>query len=451
MKYLKARVQAMGGNLPARRRKARALEVPPLSAFEQQLKGTDEREISTTMAFVRILNTIVRDKTIGKLVVPIVPDESRTFGMEGMFRQLGIYSHVGQLYTPQDADQLMYYKEDKNGQILQEGICEAGGMCSWIAASTSYTTHGYPMIPFFIFYSMFGFQRVGDLTWAAGDMRARGFLLGGTAGRTTLNGEGLQHEDGHSHLIAATVPNCVSYDPTFGYELAVIIQDGLRRMYQEQEDVFYYITVMNENYTHPAMPAGAENGILRGMYLLSSGKNEGEKGGKHGKSRLKVQLMGSGTILREVIAGAQLLEQDFGVSADVWSVTSFNELRRDGIETARWNTLHPEAEPRRSYVEQCLTGYPGPVIAATDYMRAYADQIRAFLPQPANYHVLGTDGFGRSDTRRALRGFFEVDRRYVAVATLKALADQEALPQKKVTEAIKKYGIDPEKPNPSKV
>jgi pyruvate dehydrogenase E1 component len=443
MKYLADRVKAMGGSLPARRRKAQALEVPPLTAFDQQLKGTDGREISTTMAFVRILNTIIRDKAVGKLVVPIVPDESRTFGMEGMFRQLGIYSHVGQLYTPQDADQLMYYKEDKNGQILQEGICEAGGMCSWIAAATSYTTHGQAMIPFYIFYSMFGFQRVGDLAWAAGDMRARGFLLGGTAGRTTLNGEGLQHEDGHSHILASTIPNCVSYDPTFAYELAVIIQDGLRRMCREQEDIYYYITVMNENYAHPPMPVGAESGILRGMYLFSKGQA--------GKNRLKVQLMGSGTILREVIAGAELLEKDFGVSADIWSVTSFNELRREGIEAARWNMLHPEAPPRRSYVEQCLQDHPGPVIVATDYMRTYADQIRAFLPQPANYSVLGTDGFGRSDTRRALRRFFEVDRHYVAVSAMKALADQEAVPQKKVTEAIQKYGVDPEKPNPARV
>jgi pyruvate dehydrogenase E1 component len=447
MKYLRERITAMGGSVPARRRKSQSLEVPALSAFDAQLKGTDGREISTTMAFVRILNTLVRDKSIGKLVVPIVPDESRTFGMEGMFRQLGIYASFGQLYTPQDADQLMYYKEDKNGQILQEGINEAGALCSWIAAATSYSTNNRPMIPFYIFYSMFGFQRVGDLTWAAGDMRARGFLLGGTSGRTTLNGEGLQHEDGHSHILASTVPNCVSYDPTFAYELAVIIQDGLRRMYQEQEDVYYYITVMNENYAHPAMPQGAEKGILRGMHLLSAA----EKAGKGAKNKLKVQLMGCGTILREVIAGAEMLEKDFGVSADIWSVTSFNELRRDGIETARWNLLHPEAEPKRSYVEQCLREHPGPVIAATDYMRTFADQIRAFLPQPALYSVLGTDGFGRSDTRRALRGFFEVDRRYVAVAALKALADQEALPQKKVVEAIRKYGVDPEKPNPSKV
>ena len=395
------------------------------------------------MAFVRILNTIIRDKKIGKRVVPIVPDESRTFGMEGMFRQLGIYSHVGQLYTPQDADQLMYYKEDKNGQILQEGINEAGAFSSWIAAATSYSTHNQPMIPFYAFYSMFGFQRVGDLAWAAGDMRARGFLLGGTAGRTTLNGEGLQHEDGHSHLLASTVPNCVSYDPTFAYELAVVIQDGLRRMYVEQEDVYYYITVMNENYAHPPMPEGAASGILRGMYLFSKGKAA--------KGRLKVQLMGSGAILREVIAGAEMLEKDFGISADIWSVTSFNELRRDGLEAARWNMLHPESAPRRSYVEQCLQDHAGPVVAATDYMKLYADQIRAFLPQPERYTVLGTDGFGRSDTRRALRGFFEVDRRYVAVAALKALADQEALPQKKVVEAIGKYGVDPEKSIPTKV
>jgi pyruvate dehydrogenase E1 component len=337
----------------------------------------------------------------------------------------------------------MYYKEDKSGQILQEGINEAGAFSSWIAAATSYSTHNQPMIPFYIFYSMFGFQRVGDLAWAAGDMRARGFLLGGTSGRTTLNGEGLQHEDGHSHLLASTIPNCVSYDPTFAYELAVIVQDGLRRMYKEQEDVYYYITVMNENYAHPAMPQGAEEGILRGMHRIHQGKD--------GKGKLKVQLMGCGSILREVIAGAELLEKDFGVSADIWSVTSYNELRRDGLETARWNMLHPESEPKRSFLEQCLRDHQGPVIAATDYMKVFADQIRAFLPQPAHYSVLGTDGFGRSDTRRALRGFFEVDRRYVAVAALKALADQEALPQKKVVEAIAKYGVDPEKPNPSRV
>jgi pyruvate dehydrogenase E1 component len=442
MKYLHERIAAMGGSLPSRKRKVEPLEVPALSAFEAQLKSSEEREFSTTMAFVRILNTIIRDKKIGKRVVPIVPDESRTFGMEGMFRQLGIYSHVGQLYTPQDADQLMFYKEDKGGQILQEGINEAGAMSSWIAAATSYANNAQMMIPFYIFYSMFGFQRIGDLAWAAGDLRARGFLLGGTAGRTTLNGEGLQHEDGHSHILASTIPNCVTYDPTFAYEVAVIIQDGMRRMYQEQEDVFYYITVMNENYTHPAMPAGAEKGILKGMYLLSEGKAK--------KNQAKVQLLGSGTILREVIAGAELLEKDFGIAADIWSVTSFNELRRDGLDVQRWNLLHPEADPRLSHIETCLNDRSGPIIAATDYMKIFADQVRAFLPR-RNFTALGTDGFGRSDTRRKLRQFFEVDRRYVAVAALKALADEEKLPQKTVADAIVKYGIDPDKPNPATV
>jgi len=374
--------------------------------------------------------------------VPIVPDESRTFGMEGMFRQLGIYSSVGQLYMPQDADQLMFYKEDKKGQILQEGINEAGGMSSWIAAATSYSTHGVAMIPFFIFYSMFGFQRIGDLAWSAGDVRARGFLLGGTAGRTTLNGEGLQHEDGHSHIIAGTIPNCVSYDPTFAYELAVIIQDGLRRMYQQQEDVFYYITVMNENYPHPAMPEGVEKHILKGMYLLREGKAS--------KGAHKVQLLGSGTILREVIAAAELLERDFGVSADIWSVTSFNELRREALAVERWNMLHPEEAPRVSHLQACLKDRDGPVIAATDYIKLFSDQIRAFLP---GRHVaaLGTDGFGRSDTREQLRKFFEVDRNYVAVAAMKALSDIKAVPPSKVSEAISKYGVDPEKPDPTTV
>jgi len=439
MQYLRDRITAMGGSLPARKRTVEPLEVPALSAFEAQLKSSEDREFSTTMAFVRMLNTIIRDKKIGKRVVPIVPDESRTFGMEGMFRQLGIYSHVGQLYTPQDADQLMFYKEDKGGQILQEGINEPGAMSSWIAAATSYANNAQMMIPFYIFYSMFGFQRIGDLAWAAGDLRARGFLLGGTAGRTTLNGEGLQHEDGHSHILASTIPNCVSYDPTFAYELAVIIQDGMRRMYQEQEDVFYYITVMNENYTHPAMPEGVEKGILKGMYLFAEGKAK--------KSQLKVQLLGSGTILREVIAGAALLEKDFGIAADIWSVTSFNELRRDGLDAQRWNMLHPDQEPRQSYIEQCLKDRAGPVVAATDYMKIYADQVRAFLPTH-NFIALGTDGFGRSDTRRKLRQFFEVDRHYVAVAAMKALADQELLPRKTVAEVVKKYGINPDKPNP---
>jgi len=442
MKYLRERIRTMGGSLPARRRKAAPLTVPPLTAFEAQLRSTEDREISTTMAFVRILATLVRDKAIGKYVVPIVPDESRTFGMEGMFRQLGIYSHVGQLYTPQDADQLMFYKEDQHGQILQEGICEAGAMSSWIAAATAYSTHGQSMVPFYICYSMFGFQRIGDLAWAAGDMRARGFLLGGTAGRTTLNGEGLQHEDGHSQILASTIPNCIAYDPTFSYEVAVIVQDGLRRMMQEQEDVFYYITLMNENYVHPALPAGTEAGILKGMYLFREGTAK--------KGQPKVQLMGSGTILREVIAGAELLEQDFNIAADIWSVTSFNQLRRDGLDAQRWNLLHPEAKPHSSYIETCLQGHDGPIIAATDYMKLFADQVRAFLPGRA-YSVLGTDGFGRSDTRKKLRCFFEVDRYYVAVAALKALAEQKAVPASKVSDAIRKYGIDPEKPNPATV
>ncbi len=439
MQYLRSRTEAMGGSLPARKRKVEPLEVPALSAFEAQLKSSEGREFSTTMAFVRILNTIIRDKKIGKRVVPIVPDEARTFGMEGMFRQLGIYSHVGQLYKPQDADQLMFYKEDRGGQILQEGINEPGAMSSWMAAATSYANNAHMMIPFYIFYSMFGFQRVGDLAWASGDLRARGFLLGGTAGRTTLNGEGLQHEDGHSHILASTIPNCVSYDPTFAYELAVIIQDGMRRMYQEQEDVFYYVTVMNENYAHPAMPEGVEKNILKGMYLLSEGKAK--------KNQPRVQLLGSGTILREVIAGAELLEKDFGIAADIWSVTSFNELRRNGLDTQRWNMLHPDQPPRQSHIEQCLKERAGPVIAATDYMKLFADQVRAFLPTH-HFITLGTDGFGRSDTRQKLRQFFEVDRHYVAVAAMKALADQELLPRKTVAEAVKKYGINPDKPNP---
>jgi pyruvate dehydrogenase E1 component len=392
------------------------------------------------MAFVRILNTLLRDKAIGKYVVPIVPDESRTFGMEGMFRQFGIFSQVGQLYKPQDADQLMYYREDRSGQMLQEGINEPGAMSSWIAAATSYSTSNVPMIPFYIYYSMFGFQRIGDLAWAAGDMRARGFLLGGTAGRTTLNGEGLQHEDGHSHLLAATIPNCVSYDPTFSYEVAVIIQDGLRRMMKDQEDVYYYITLMNENYPHPAMAAGAEDGIRRGMYLWQESTAK--------KTGTKVQLLGSGTILREVIAAADLLEQDFGVAADIWSCPSFTELRRDGMAAERWNLLHPEQAPRKSYVEQCLAGRKGPVIASTDYMRAFAEQIRPYIP--TRFVCLGTDGFGRSDYRKALRRFFEVDRHYVAVAALKALADDGALPIQKVTDAIAKYGLDVERAPPWK-
>ncbi|MFO1150887.1 MAG: pyruvate dehydrogenase (acetyl-transferring), homodimeric type [Alsobacter sp.] len=445
MKYLRARRAALGGYLPARRAKTSdALVVPPLSAFEAQLKSTEGRQISTTMAFVRILNTLLRDKSLGKRVVPIVPDESRTFGMEGMFRQYGIFSQVGQLYRPQDADQLSFYKEDKSGQMLQEGINEAGAMASWIAAATSYSTSNVPMIPFYIYYSMFGFQRIGDLAWAAGDMRARGFLVGGTSGRTTLNGEGLQHEDGHSHILSATIPNCVSYDPTFSYELAVIVQNGLQRMIGDQEDVYYYLTTLNENYEHPAMPEGAEEGIIKGMYLFKAAEP------KKGKGARKIHLMGSGAILREVIAGAELLEQDFGVQADIWSVTSFTELAREAAAAERWSMLHPQEPRRLSWVEQCLASRGGgPVVASTDYMRLYAEQIRAHVPGP--YKVLGTDGFGRSDYRRRLRSFFEVDRHFVAVAALKQLADAQLLPSKTVAEAIGKYGIDPAKPNPARV
>jgi pyruvate dehydrogenase E1 component len=437
MKYLREHRERLGGYLPTRRAKSVALEVPPLTNFDRLLKASGEREISTTMAFVQMLGTLVRDKAIGKYVVPIVPDESRTFGMEGMFRQLGIYSEVGQLYRPQDADQLMYYREDKSGQVLQEGINEAGAMSSWIAAATSYSSNDLPMIPFFIYYSMFGFQRFGDLAWAAGDLRARGFLLGGTAGRTTLNGEGLQHEDGHSHILASTIPNCVAYDPTFAYEVVVIIRDGMRRMLQEQEDVYYYLTLMNENYPHPAMPEGAEEGIIKGMYLFQDG----------GKSRKpRVQLLGSGTILREVIAAAGLLKDDFGIVSDIWSVTSFNELRRDGLSAERWSLLHPTQPPRKSYVETCLTGHAGPVVASTDYMRAFADQVRAYIPR--RYITLGTDGFGRSDYRVKLRRFFEVNRYYVAVAALKALADEGQIKAEQVAQAIQNYGLDTERPDP---
>lgn len=438
--YMRERRKALGGTFHRRKTRAQALQVPPLSAFQALLKASGEgHESSTTMAFVRILNILVKDKQIGQHIVPIVADESRTFGMEGMFRQLGIWSSSGQLYTPQDADQLMYYKEDKHGQILQEGICEAGAMSSWIAAATAYSTHGIQMIPFFIFYSMFGFQRIGDLAWAAGDMRCRGFLLGGTAGRTTLNGEGLQHEDGHSHVVASTIPNCVAYDPAFAYELAVIIQDGLRRMCLEQEDVYYYITVMNENYTHPEMPVGAEKDILRGMYLFSETDADAEAP--------FVQLLGAGTILREVIAAAEILKQDYAVHADVWSVTSFNELRREALAVTRWNMLHPEQAAKESHVENCLKGRKGPVVAATDYMKIYADQIREFVP--GRYRVLGTDGFGRSDTRQKLRHFFEVDRFYITVAALKALSEEGKITQQQVTQAIEKYVIDPEKSNPA--
>jgi pyruvate dehydrogenase E1 component len=436
MKYMRERREALGGYLPQRKTMAAPLEIPELSAFEPLLQSSGDREMSTTMAFVRMMTILTRDKKIGKFIVPIVPDEARTFGMEGMFRQLGIYSHEGQLYQPQDKDQIMFYKEDKSGQILEEGINEAGAFSSWIAAATAYSNHGVNMVPFYIYYSMFGFQRVGDLAWAAGDLQARGFLLGGTAGRTTLAGEGLQHDDGHSHILSGTIPNCVSYDPTFAYELAVIIHDGMRRMYVEQENVYYYITVMNENYHQPEMPKGVEKGIIKGLYLYQSG----------GKKKRKVQLMGSGTILREVIAAAELLDQDWAVDADIWSATSFTELRREGLEVDRWNRLHPLADQKVPYVEQCLKGRRGPVIAATDYMKAYPDQIRKWVP--GRFEVLGTDGFGRSDMRKNLRRHFEVDRYHVTVAALKALADEGSLPAAKVDEAIKKYGIDVDRPDP---
>lgn len=437
IQFLRKQRESLGGPLPARNTHCDKLPVPELSAFSSVTQNSGDREISTTMAFVRILSVLLKDKTLGPRVVPIVPDESRTFGMEGLFRQIGIYSPVGQLYTPEDHDKLMYYKEAKDGQILEEGINEAGAFCSWIAAATSYSTNQLAMIPFYIYYSMFGFQRVGDLAWAAGDMQARGFLLGGTAGRTTLAGEGLQHQDGHSHIMASTIPNCITYDPTYAYELAVIIQDGLRRMYQEQENVFYYITVMNENYHHPDMPEGIEEGILKGMYLLKEQK-------KHKKHH--VQLMGSGTILREVIKAAEMLEKDYSVSSDIWSVTSFNELRRDGLEIERQNRMHPEEKQSECYVTKQLSGQKGPVIAATDYMKIYADQIRPYVN--SSYTTLGTDGFGRSDTRAQLRHFFEVDAKFIVVATLYALAADKEVPAKTVADAMKRYNIDPDKLDP---
>ncbi|MFO1418524.1 MAG: pyruvate dehydrogenase (acetyl-transferring), homodimeric type [Methylotetracoccus sp.] len=435
MTYLRDRRSSLGGYLPARREDAPMLQVPDLSLFDALLKNSEDRELSTTMVFVRILTALLRDKKLGKYVVPIVPDEARTFGMEGLFRQYSIYSSVGQLYTPEDADQIMYYREDKSGQILEEGINEAGAVCSWIAAGTAYANHGVQMIPFYIYYSMFGYQRVGDLMWAAGDMQVRGFLMGGTAGRTTLAGEGLQHQDGHSVLTMSMIPNCVCYDPTFAYELAVIIHDGLRRMYQEGENVFYYLTVMNENYTHPDMPAGSQQGILKGLYQFHDAG-----------AKASVQLLGSGTILREVIAAGQMLDQDWGIKANVWSATSFTELHRDGADKDRWNMLHPDQPRRVSYVEECLAPTRGPIVAACDYVKAVPELIRAWVPR--RYSVLGTDGYGRSDCRKALRRFFEVDRYYVTVAALKALADDGKIPATKVAEAIARYEIDPEKPNP---
>ena len=437
MQYMRAQREKLGGSLPQRNDHAKPLPVPELSSFKMMLDGTGDREMSTTMAFVRILSILLRDKELGPRCVPIIPDEARTFGMEGLFRQVGIYDPAGQLYEPMDADQLMWYKESSNGQVFEEGINEAGAMANWVAAATAYANYGESMIPFYIYYSMFGYQRVGDLVWASGDSRARGFIVGATAGRTTLEGEGLQHQDGHNLIMFDMVPNCLSYDPTFAYEMAVIIRDGIRRMMHDKEDVFYYITSMNENYSHPAMPEGAEEGILKGMYAFKT---------SDAKHKNRVQLMGSGTIFREVIAAAELLENDWKVAADIWAAPSFNLLRRDGIETTRWNMMHPDAEAKVPYVTELLQDAQGPVIAATDYMRDYAERIREYVP--GDYHVLGTDGFGRSDTREKLREFFEVNRYYVVVAALKALADQGKVEASVVKEAMEKYGIDAEKPHP---
>jgi pyruvate dehydrogenase E1 component len=439
MEYMRKRREQLGGFLPQRNESNEKLPAPALKDFEAQLKGSGDREISSTMAFVRILNQLVKNKQLGKRIVPIVPDEARTFGMEGMFRQLGIYSAEGQQYEPVDYGQVMYYKEDKKGRVLEEGITEAGAFSVWLAAATAYSNYNTPMIPFYVFYSMFGFQRVGDLSWAAGDSQAKGFLIGATAGRTTLNGEGLQHQDGHSLILASTIPNCVTYDPTYSYEIAVIVQDGLRRMYQEDEHVFYYITVMNENYRHPEMPKDAEAGIIKGLYLMKPTEH------KHKK---RVQLIGSGTILREVEAAAEILANEYQVAADVWSATSFNELRRDGLSVARHNLLNPETTPKQAYITECLQQTQGPIIASTDYMKSYADQVREFIPEGRTYKVLGTDGFGRSDSREKLRDFFEVDRKYIVLAALKALAEQGEIETKVVVQARDQLGINPNKPEP---
>lgn len=437
MKYMLERRNSLGGFYPIRRTEFEKLQAPALSEFDSQLKDSGKRKASTQMILNRVMSTLVKDEHIGNRIVPIVPDEARTFGMEGMFRQLGIYSSAGQNYVPHDSDQIMYYKESKTGQILEEGINEAGAFSAWLAAATSYANNNCTMIPFYIFYSMFGFQRVMDLSWAAGDMQARGFLIGATSGRTTLNGEGLQHQDGHSHLMAQMIPNCVSYDPTYGYEMAVIVQDGIRRMYQEQENRFYYITSLNENYHHPAMPHGAEEGIIKGMYLLKEGKD----------AACKVQLMGCGSILREIEAAADILREDFEIEADVWSTTSINELRREAQEVSRWNLLHPEDTPRKPYVTQCIESRgQTPVIASTDYIRLYADQLREFIP--SKFTVLGTDGFGRSDTRSKLREFFEVDRHYIVIAAMKSLQDEGKVTGEQVTKAMQKFNIHPNKPAP---
>ena len=439
MAFIRRQRKLLGGPLPARRFCPQKLKIPSLDVktFKPLLEASGDREFSTTNAFVRLLSSLARDKEMGKYIVPIVPDEARTFGMEGMFRQLGIYAHAGQKYTPQDADSLMWYKESETGRILEEGITEAGGLASWLAAGTAGANYGVPMIPFFIYYSMFGFQRIGDLAWLAGDVRARGFLIGATAGRTTLNGEGLQHQDGHHLLLATTFPTCVAYDPAFAYELAVIIQDGLKRMYADRENMYYYITVMNENYAHPAMPKGVEGGIVRGIYLFKKAE---------GKRKNKIQLMGSGAIFREVIAAADLLEKDWEIDADVWSVPGVNQLHRDGISCERQNMLHPEKKPQLPYLTKVLEGHDGPAVFSSDYIRAYPEQIRRLIPNP--FTVLGTDGFGRSDSRRKLRDFFEVDRFWVVLAAIKALADQGQIPRDAIKDAITKYKLNVNKPNP---
>ena len=443
MQYLHERRKALGGYLPKRRTHSdESFTVPPLETFKAILEPTAEgREISTTQAYVRFLTQLLRDKALGPRVVPILVDEARTFGMEGLFRQIGIYNPKGQLYTPVDREQVMYYREDKAGQILQEGINEAGGMCSWIAAATSYSTNNRIMIPFYVYYSMFGFQRFGDFAWAAGDMQARGFILGGTSGRTTLNGEGLQHEDGHSHIYSATIPNCISYDPSFAHEVAVIMQDGMRRMVQNQENVFYYITLLNENYAMPGLTAGTEAQILKGMYLCQPGQKVPQSG-------LRVQLLGSGSILRESLAAQSILEKDWPISADVWSCPSFTELARDGQEVERWNLLHPLETPKTAFVAQQLAAHAGPVVASTDYVKAFPEQIRPYIPKGRSFKVLGTDGFGRSDFRTKLREHFEINRHYIVVAALKSLADEGKLPVTKVAEAIAKYGLKTDKINP---
>jgi len=436
LNYLHAQREKLGGYLPTRHVQSQSLAVPELAAYDAILQGSGDRTLSTTMAFGRIMNVILKDKTIGPRVVPIFSDEVRTFGLESLFRQVGIYSPVGQLYTPEDKEQFLYYHEAKNGQVLEEGITEAGCMASWIAAATSYSVNNLPMLPFFTYYSMFGFQRVGDFIWAAADMRARGFLIGATAGRTTLEGEGLQHQDGSSLLSAAMVPSCRAYDPAYGYEMAVIIHHGMQEMLTEEKDVFYYIMAMNERYIQPAMPQGVEEGIIKGMYLFKEG----------GKAKLKLQLFGSGAILNEVVAAAELLQQDFDISADVWSVTSYAELRRDGAAIDRANMMAPTAKPKQAYITQCLQDRQGPVVAASDYVRAYADLVRPYISK--TYVTLGTDGYGRSDTREGLREFFEVNRYYIVIAALYALMKDGDIPAKQVTDAMKKYGIDPEKPNP---